>query len=163
MCPQAGFLDHGNAALEIIKDEEPLDVGASSEQTMSIAFDPWMLIKKKAFDPWTESLKLEDEVDHVLLALRKSQESEYKIAEERLYAQKNYILNLYQQLHKERSELARRTSSADPDSFLDCVLNRIEQIKRELKKLSDMEKVATGFGKTSKGILKEHFGLETDD
>jgi cell division septum initiation protein DivIVA len=113
-----------------------------------------------------ESLKLENEIDHVLLALQKSQESEYKMAVEMLYAQKNYLLNLYQQLEKERSdlksELAHRTSSEDSYTFLDTVLSRVNQIKQELMKLKDMEKVANGFGKTSKGILKEHFGLETE-
>lgn len=146
-----GTFDHGNAAPEVINDQHPLNVRTSSGHTLSIAFDYR-----------SESLRLEDEIDQVLLALRKSQESEYKMAEERLYAQKNFLLNLYQQLEKERSELARCASSADPNALLDAVLNRVDQIKRELKKLKDMERVANGFGKTAKGILKEHFGLDTE-
>lgn len=154
-CLQAGAFGHENAALCVTNGQDPLDIKTSSEHTLSIAFDPRL-----------ESLKLENEVDHVLLALQKSQESEYKIAAETLYAQKNYLLNLYQQLEKERSELkselAHRTSSADSYTFLDAVLSRVNQIKQELMKLKGMEKVANGFGKTSKGILKEHFGLETE-
>jgi hypothetical protein len=39
-------------------------------------------------------------------------------------------------------------------------LSRVDQIKREMTKLKDMEEVAKGFGRTFKDILKEHFGLE---
>ena len=149
---QAGAFDHGNAALEVTNDEDTLNVRTSSGHTLSIAFDHQ-----------SESLRLEDEIEQVLQALRKSQDSEFKMAEERLHVQKNFLLNLYQQLEKERSELARCASSADPNALLDAVLNRVDQIKRELRKLKDMERVANGFGKTSKGILKEHFGLETQN
>jgi hypothetical protein len=38
----------------------------------------------------------------------------------------------------------------------------VDQIKREVTKLKDMEEVANGFGRTSKDILKEHFGLEVE-
>lgn len=152
MCSQAGASGPGNAPLAVPNSKDPLDVTRSSEHTSLVAFDPW-----------TQSLKIEDEIDHVLLALQKSQESEYKIAEETLHAQKNYILSLYQQLEREKSELSCRVSSIEPDSFMDCVLNRVEQIKRELKKFKDMGKVAHGFGRTSKGILREHFGLEDDN
>lgn len=113
-------------------------------------------------DSQTESLKLEDEINQVLQALQVSQEAEYKIAEERLYAQKKYLQNLYQQLDKERSELARRTLKTNPDDLLSAVLSRVDQIKREVTKLKDMEEVANGFGRTSKDILKEHFGLEVE-
>ncbi|KAL7081102.1 hypothetical protein ACP275_14G018500 [Erythranthe tilingii] len=112
------------------------------------------------FDHRIESLKLEDEIDHVLDALRKSQEMEYRLAEERLSSQKNCILNLYQQLDKERSELSSCTSRKYKDSMLDNVLNRVDQIKREVSKLKDMEEVAKGFGKVPKQILKEQFGVD---
>ncbi|PSR95668.1 Protein OBERON like [Actinidia chinensis var. chinensis] len=110
-----------------------------------------------------ESLKLEDEVNQVLRALRKAQESEYNIAEESLFAQKNYLLYLYQQLNEERSRLSTRTSTNDQDAHLDAVLNRVDQIKREIVKLREMEEVAKGFGKMSKDILNKHFGLETEN
>jgi len=44
--------------------------------------------------------------------------------------------------------------------LLSAVLSRVDQIKREMRKLKDMEEVAKGFGRTFKDILKEHFGLE---
>ncbi|XP_041001229.1 uncharacterized protein LOC121246969 [Juglans microcarpa x Juglans regia] len=146
-----GALGHGNAPLAVPNSQDSLDVTRSSEHTLLVDFDPW-----------TQSLKLEDEIDHVLLALQKSQESEYKIAEETLHAQKNYLLSLYQQLESEKSDLSCRVSSVEPDSFMDCVMNRVEQIKRELNKFKDMGKVANGFGRTSKGFLREHFGLENE-
>ncbi|KAA8527617.1 hypothetical protein F0562_034988 [Nyssa sinensis] len=146
-----GVSYHGNGELEATDYQEPLDYKTDSPQILSGNFDHRI-----------ESLKLEDEIDQVLQALRKAQESEYKIAEERLFAQKNYLLNLYQQLNKERSELSRYTSSSDPDALLDAVLNRVDQIKQEVVKLKDMEVVAKGFGKTSKDILREHFGLEME-
>lgn len=82
------------------------------------------------------------------------------MAEEKLNAQKKYLHNLYEQLDKERSELARHISSTDPDVLLNAVLSRVNQIKKEVTKLKDMKEVAHGFGKTSRGILDEHFGLE---
>lgn len=111
------------------------------------------------FDYQVESLKLDNEIDEVLESLRKSQQIEYRLAEERLTAQKSYVINLYQQLDRERSTLLRHTSSNDHDSLLDSVLNRIEQVKREVSRLKDMGEVANGFGKVPKRILKEHFGL----
>lgn len=139
---------HGNDALEYA-NKEPLDIRPGSTQKVS-----------ENFDPKIESLKLENEVDQILQALRTSQESEYNIAQERLYAQKKYLQNLYEQLDKEKCELTRHTAYLDdPDALLQLVRNRVDQIKKELLKLKDMEEVAKGFGKTSKEILKEHFGL----
>uniref|UniRef100_A0A5B7A6F1 Uncharacterized protein n=1 Tax=Davidia involucrata TaxID=16924 RepID=A0A5B7A6F1_DAVIN len=146
-----GVSHHGNDALEVTDYQEPLDCRTGLLQNLSGNVDHQI-----------KSLKLEEEIDQVLQELRKSQEFEYKIAEERLCAQKNYLLNLYQQLGKERSELSRGTSSTDPDAALDAVLNRVDQIKLEVMKLRDMEEVAKGFGKTSKDILREHFGLEME-
>ncbi|KAK4388586.1 hypothetical protein Sango_2465200 [Sesamum angolense] len=106
-------------------------------------------------DHLVESLKLEDEVDQILDSLRKSQEIEYRLAEERLSTQKNYILNLYQQINKERS-------SEDQDSLLDEVLSRVDQVKREVSRLKDMADVSKGFGRVPKHILKELFGLDIE-
>ncbi|KAL0368102.1 UNVERIFIED_CONTAM: hypothetical protein Scaly_1029100 [Sesamum calycinum] len=114
------------------------------------------------FDHRVESLKLEDEVDQILDSLRKSQEIEYRLAEERLSAQKNYILNLYQQLNEERSDLSRHTSSEDQDSLLDAVLSRVDQVKREVSRLKDIAEVAKGFGRVPKHILKEQFDLDIE-
>lgn len=114
------------------------------------------------FDHWTESLKLEAEIDQVLQALKRSQEFEYNLAEEKLLLHKNYLLNLFQQLDKEQTELRRQTSSTGQNSFLNNVINRVDQVKREVKKLKRMANVANGFGMTPNGILKEEFGLEVE-
>lgn len=153
LCSLAGDDSHReNAAPTVLNNGETYNVTKSSEHTLPVRFDSW-----------TESLKLEDEIDHVLLKLKKSQESEYKIAEEALHAQKNYLLSIYQQLENEKSEQSCCKSSADPDCLPGCISYRVQQINWELVKLKDMGKVANGFGKTSKGILKDHFGLETEN
>ncbi|KAL3812608.1 hypothetical protein ACJIZ3_013876 [Penstemon smallii] len=107
-----------------------------------------------------ESLKLEDKIDQVLQALRKSQEIEYRLAEEKLSAQKSHIKNLYQQLDKEKSELSGHTSQKDQDELFDVILNCVDQIKQEVSKFKDMEEVANGFGRVPKHILQEQFGLD---
>ncbi|XP_042476625.1 protein OBERON 1-like isoform X2 [Macadamia integrifolia] len=110
------------------------------------------------------SVKLEDEIDQVLQSLRKSQEAEFRIAEERLYAQKNFLLSLYEQIDIERTELVKQsTTEGDSDPLLTNVLNRAKQINAESARLKEMEEVAKGFGRVSKTILSEHFGLETED
>ncbi|KAH0634115.1 hypothetical protein KY290_038482 [Solanum tuberosum] len=114
------------------------------------------------FDHRVESLKLEDEIDQTLQALRKSQNFEYRLAEERLLVQKNYIMNLYEQLDKERSDLSSHTTMVETDTLVDAVLQRVDQIKREVLKLKDMKQVQNGFGSTSKTILKDYFGLEAE-
>ncbi|KAK6146060.1 hypothetical protein DH2020_019929 [Rehmannia glutinosa] len=144
-----GLSPNINGASGFPKNEESRNYEMGSPPTLS-----------SKFDHQVESLKLEDEIDHILDALRKSQEIEYRLAEEKLSAQKNYIQNLYQQLDKERSDLSRHTSSKDQDSLLDVVLNRVDQIKREVSRLKDMEEVSKGFGKVPKHILKEQFGLD---
>lgn len=116
----------------------------------------------ESFDPLIESLKLETEIDEILGALRESQELEYNITRERLYEQKNYLQSLYQQLNKEKAELARHAAyNADRDALSKLVVDRVAQIKREVIKLKEMEEVAKGFGRTSKEILKEHFNLHS--
>lgn len=106
--------------------------------------------------------KLETEINWVLLAMRQAQDSEYKMAEERLHAQKKYLCNLYEQLEHEISELRDRGLSSDSSDLVNCVSKRKDQIKREYEKLLKMKEVAKGFGRTSKEILKEHFGLEME-
>ncbi|KAK9086877.1 hypothetical protein Syun_029271 [Stephania yunnanensis] len=113
-----------------------------------------------------ESLKLDDEIAQVLQDLKKSQELEYRMAEQKLYAQKDLLVNLYEQLDRVRAELARCTSQTmerNANVLLSSISNRIMQIKQELGKLKDIEEVAKGFGKTPRSILKEHFGLQPDD
>ncbi|KAK4355590.1 hypothetical protein RND71_024561 [Anisodus tanguticus] len=129
------------------------------ESTLSERSAPEKLTSN--FDHRVESLKLEYEVDQILQGLRKSQEFEYRLAEEKLFVQKNYIMNLYEQLDEERSELTSHTSMVETNTLLDVVLNRVDQIKREVLKLKEMKQVQNGFGSTSKEILKDYFGLET--
>lgn len=135
---------HGDTVMELTGYQEPLDVRGSQ------------------FYYRTEAQKLEEEIDQVLHALRRSQETEFKMAEECLNAQKNYLCNLYQQLEKEKSDLVQHVST-DSDALLSTVMSRVKQIKSEVKKLKDMEEVANGFGKTSRAVLKEHFSLAIED
>lgn len=147
-----GVSPNGNVELEPAKHQEPLDTKPDSLHVLSISSNYG-----------NEHLKLEDEIEQALRELRRAQESEYRLAKETLYDQKNYIRNLYQQLDEERSELSRRTSRTGSDALLDAVLKRLDQVKQEVFKLKEMEKVGAGFGSTPKGILKEHFRLTMDD
>lgn len=140
----------GDATLEITNFQDSSDI------------ETCLPVVSVSSDCQTESVKLDEEIDKVLKALRKSQAFEYKLAEERLYVQKKYLCNLYQQLEKERSELTCHVSSTDHGDVLSAVLSRVNQIKQEVAKLKVMEEVAKGFGKTSRSILEEHFGLESD-
>lgn len=115
------------------------------------------------FDYRVESLKLDNEIDHILDALRRSQQVEYRLAEERLSAQKNYIINLYEQLERERSDLSKHASlSENQDLLLDAVLSRVSQIKQEVSRLKDMGEVSKGFGRVPKHILEEQFSLDIE-
>lgn len=146
----AGGMSNENDVSEVKNYQETPKSGNGSPQ-----------ISSGNFNLQIDSQKLEEEIDQVLRALRKAQQTEYRIAEERLLAQKNCLLNLYRQLDKERSELSMHTSS-DDNALLEAVLKRVDQIKREMVKLRDMEVVAKGFGKTSKDILELQFGIETE-
>ncbi|CAH9108945.1 unnamed protein product [Cuscuta europaea] len=114
------------------------------------------------FDHRVESLQLDNEIDQTLQSLRKSQELEYNIAEERLFAQRNCIINLYEQIDKKRSQLLHHSTFTDLEPLLNALHERIELVKREALKLRDMKQVEMGFGRTSKHILEEHFGLKCD-
>ncbi|KVI01526.1 hypothetical protein Ccrd_020202 [Cynara cardunculus var. scolymus] len=114
------------------------------------------------FDYRIESLELEERIEKTLAALKKSQEGEYRIAEDVLIAQKNHLLLLYEELDKEKGELAKCSPSADP-SMVHAVLKRMTQIKNEADKITKMQAVGKGFGKTSKHVLKEHFGVQPDN
>ncbi|XP_009589248.1 uncharacterized protein [Nicotiana tomentosiformis] len=167
-------LHKGTCIRDVFKEEEFMDTnGGTSQHDTGICVSTYhgeSILNERSspqkmtsnFDHRIESLKLEDEIDQTLQALRKSQEFEYRLAEEKLFAQKNYIMNLYEQLDKERSDLSSHTSMVETDTLLDVVLKRVDQIKREISKLKDMKQVQNGFGTTSKQILKDYFGLETE-
>ncbi|GJM96597.1 hypothetical protein PR202_ga13452 [Eleusine coracana subsp. coracana] len=112
------------------------------------------------------SAKLEDDIDLALQELKKSQEEEYRLAEQKLYSQKDYILSVYRQLESERAELANPSPLSHTSNYgaiLSNVLNRVDQVKREEEKLKTMLKVAGGFGKTPKSITQELFGLSASN
>ncbi|KAE9612816.1 putative oberon, PHD finger domain-containing protein [Lupinus albus] len=139
-----GLSDHGNDAMEFKVNGGPTGSRKGSEEYLP------------------QSLKLEAEIDEVLHDLRKSQEREYEVAKEGLQARKTYLWNLYEQLDSEKSKLASQNSSHS-DALSHIVREREQQIRRELMKLEVMKKIANGFGRTSKDILKEYFGLEIAD
>ncbi|KAE8685577.1 hypothetical protein F3Y22_tig00111095pilonHSYRG00126 [Hibiscus syriacus] len=142
-----GIFHNGNGGLEPTNHRDAVDDKPCLGSVLSISSDYH-----------SEYLKIEYEIDQVLQALRKAQETEYQIAEERLYDQKAYLRHLYQQLEKERSELQGQPSGKEADAYLNAVLNRVDQIKYEVMRLREMEEVANGFGRTPK-VLKEYFGF----
>ncbi|CAI0466174.1 unnamed protein product [Linum tenue] len=124
---------------------------------------PFLDLEAKTPDYNTEILQLDAEINDVLHALRESQELEFKLAEEQLHAKKRNLQNLYEQLQKEHSGLACLNLEAMGDGELrSTVTSRIDQINCERKKLEHMKRVANGFGRTSKRILMEHFGLAVE-
>lgn len=167
-------LHKGACIRDVFKEEEFMDANGGTpnrdgvtsvstyhgETTLRETHSPPKIASN--FDYRVESLKLEDEIDQVLQALRKSQNFEYSLAEERLVVQKNYIMNLYEQLDKERSDLSSHTSVAETNTLVDAVRQRVDQIKREVLKLDEMKQVQNVFGSTSKTILKDHFGLDAE-
>ncbi|KAF9677605.1 hypothetical protein SADUNF_Sadunf08G0125000 [Salix dunnii] len=90
-------------------------------------------------DRQTETLKLEDEINQILQALRVSQDAKTftSICTKR-------VLNW-------------QVTRQKPSLML-CCIAQVDQIKREMRKLTNMEEVANGFGRTSKDVHKEHFG-----
>ncbi|KAM7277985.1 hypothetical protein ACFE04_005119 [Oxalis oulophora] len=114
-------------------------------------------------DYWDEYQKLDYDNDHALRALRKSQDAEYKIAEERITSQKIYLKNLLQELDTERTELASCIPKTNLDILMNTVLHREEQVKREMTRLKEMGKIANGFGKMPRSVLKQLFGIDIDD
>lgn len=84
-------------------------------------------------------LKLEDEICITLQSLKKSQEAEYRQAEEKLHAQKTHLISLQEKLQHEKSQLAALSPLADTSANLNIVKNQTEQIRSELKKLKEMQ------------------------
>jgi len=107
------------------------------------------------------SVQFEDEIDHSLKELKRSQDAEFRLAEQKLYSQKDRVLSLYRQLDSERSELADPVPLSDTSRYsvlLSNIMDRLNQVKREEEKLKAMLNVSKGFGKTPADV-KEHFGL----
>ncbi|XP_074342696.1 uncharacterized protein LOC141680341 [Apium graveolens] len=113
------------------------------------------------FDHVEESLKMDHHISLTLQALKTSKEWEFNIAKERLHEQKSCIQNLYQQQDKEKTEVAPHILDvADPNDVLHFTGSRVNKINKELRKLENMKEVSKGFARTSKEVLKNHFGLE---
>ncbi|KAL8171151.1 hypothetical protein V2J09_022955 [Rumex salicifolius] len=106
----------------------------------------------------TESENLSEEIDEALQELRTSQDYEFKIAQKKLLAQKDILFQLYQQLDKEKAELAKLPPSASVSQKVQIE----EKIKREMKKLKDMQKVSKGFGRVPRNILDKYFDLDME-
>ncbi|XP_058739608.1 protein OBERON 1-like [Vicia villosa] len=140
----SGSSGNGNAAMDTSDDEDPLKNLNVQKGT-------------KSFNYQSELLKLDAEFDKAMEDLEKSQKYEYKLAEESLHTQKDYLLNITQKLDEQKSELAAGPSHSS--ALLQIVEERNEQLRQELKKFDEMKKVANGFGSTSKEILEKHFGL----
>ncbi|CAI0559472.1 unnamed protein product [Linum tenue] len=151
----AAKLRHGTTLEDVCKDDED----ASDMDKKPTFLD----LKAESPDYSAEILQLDAEIDDVLRAMRKSQKLELKLAEEQLHAKKRNLQNLYQQLQKEHSELAcLELEATGAGELRSTVTSRIDQINWERRKLERMKRVANGFGRTSKRILREHFGLEVE-
>ncbi|XP_045815620.1 OBERON-like protein [Trifolium pratense] len=136
MAHSEGLPDHGTDPMEVTMNGSPFNQAYHSQ-----------------------ILNIEAEVGDILVALRKSQELEYKVAEERLHEQKRYIQNLYERLQSEVTELESPNLTHSEPLFR-AIGERKEQIKRELEKFKEMKLVASGFGRISRDILKEHFAYK---
>ncbi|KAJ6809906.1 uncharacterized protein M6B38_159330 [Iris pallida] len=154
----AADVTRNNRSLNFMNDIEP----SATKATDGRAQVPVYITSDRS----NVSLEIEDKVDGVLQKLKKSQEAEYRHAEQKLCAQKDLILSLYQQQEAERSEPASTgtmPNASNSDHLPNNVLNRLDQIKHEEAKLQKMMKIANGFGKTPKAILKECFGFPINE
>ncbi|KAM7256786.1 hypothetical protein ACFE04_012527 [Oxalis oulophora] len=144
--------DNTNEAMESTNDQDPSN-GVSD-----------LLPDLKAIhDYQDEYQRIDYEIDLVLQNLKRSQEAEFKIAQDRLCGRLRYLKTLLEQLEKERAELARRPPDTRSDALLNTVLDREEQVKREIVSLREMATIRSGFGNTSKAVLSQHFGMNVDD
>ncbi|XP_076904453.1 uncharacterized protein LOC143559907 [Bidens hawaiensis] len=159
-------LKEGNTHEDIWKQEDisAVTTGEVSQwEPMEVeTITPPTQITFTNFNCQIESTELEQRIEKTLASLKQSQETEYKVAESVLTTQKNILLNLYQELKKEKSKLANCSPSGDP-SLVHNVFKIMDQIKNEFRKITAMQSVGKGFGKTSKYVLKEHFGVQADN
>lgn len=97
---------------------------------------------------YIRALKLENMVFQSLHMLRQSQETEFKLAQEKLFAQKDFVLSLFQQLEGTSCEFANNPSPSLENSA-----------EKEHEKFVNMLAIANGFGSTPKGFLHHYFGI----
>lgn len=91
-------------------------------------------------------LKLENMVFQSLHMLRQSQETEFKLAQEKLFAQKEFVLSLFRQLEGTSCDFANNPSPSLENSA-----------EKEHEKFVNMLAIANGFGSTPKGFLHHYF------
>ncbi|KAK7366546.1 hypothetical protein VNO80_08539 [Phaseolus coccineus] len=108
----------------------------------------------ESFNYQSRMARLDADVEETLEGLRKSQEFEYKVAEETITGQKTYLINLHRQLQFEKKAFA--AAGISPNAG---VRERKKQIKREMAKFESMKKIGNGCARTSSRFLREYFGL----
>ncbi|XP_057816572.2 uncharacterized protein LOC131029913 isoform X1 [Cryptomeria japonica] len=112
------------------------------------------------------ALKFENRINQALHGLRRSQEAEYKLAQERLYAQKDFLLSLFKQLDMANSKFTNCSSSSSLENFddlLDGVSDQVARLRKENAKFGQMLTITNGFGHTQKDILRDFFGVSLED
>ncbi|KAM7270568.1 hypothetical protein ACFE04_029782 [Oxalis oulophora] len=93
---------------------------------------------------------IDDDIDDALRILRRLHEREYIIAEDTLNKHRRYLNNMLEQLEKERKKVAHDLPGNDTDTLMNNVLDMMEQVKQEKRKMKEMEKVKNGLEKFQK-------------
>lgn len=112
------------------------------------------------------ALKFENKINQALHGLRKSQEAEYKLAQQKLYAQKDFLLSLFQELDIANNEFTNDSSSSSLDNFDDLLVgvsDRVGRLRKETAKFGQMLSITNGFGRTRKDILRDYFEVLMED
>ncbi|XP_074304474.1 uncharacterized protein LOC141639195 isoform X2 [Silene latifolia] len=169
------LLNHIESVLQKLKSESELkeiwkadvDIDVLPDSTVPGKLDDmnhtFPGIGENNFQHENEYLKLDDEIDGVLNELRKAQEQEFRIAQEKLLAQKDNIRGIYKCIQEDKKELIQPTPSTNCDELVSSILVREEFLRLEFIKLKEMEKIGNGFGRTPKTLLKEHFDIDLED
>ncbi|KAL3677305.1 hypothetical protein R1sor_027253 [Riccia sorocarpa] len=105
----------------------------------------------------------QEQVQSVLQKLRLAQQAEFRIAQERLVAQKEYVLKQYELLETARGELeAAEISSSyhlvDFDRLMLKLSAQFSKASEGRQALERMLKVSGGFGRLSKEDLSKYYG-----
>lgn len=112
------------------------------------------------------ALKFENKINQALHGLRKSQEAEYKLAQEKLYAQKDFLLSLFQELDIANNEFTNDSYSSSLENFDDLLVgvsDRVGRLRKETAKFGQMLSITNGFGRTPKDILTNCFEVVMED
>lgn len=112
------------------------------------------------------ALKFENKINQALHGLRKSQEAEYKLAQEKLNSQKDFLLSLFQELDMANNEFTNDSSSSSMETFDDLLVgvsDRVGRLRSETAKFGQMLSITNGFGRTRKDILRDYFEVLMED